>query len=456
MMPETYVDRIEPLLSKQKAFFDSGSTRGLEARLEVLERFENSLQERQEEFLESLQKDLGKPTLEGFLAEYYFVLTEVRALRKSLKKWLRPQRVGSPFYFWPCRNEVRLEPHGVVLIIAPWNYPLQLALAPLLGAVAAGNTVVLKPSEETPACGEFLASLLSDCFDSEWVAVERGDAEFTSALLEYRFDFLFFTGSTRIGKIVAEKAARHLTPCVLELGGKCPCVVDASANLEMAAKRIWIGKLFNAGQTCFAPDFIAVQAEVKDAFVAELKNVLQSHPWEKEMARIVNLRHFERLQKLCNGSDFVKGVDEKEALHLAPRVVELSSWNDPLMEEEIFGPILPVIAYEEDEELFSKLRAAPEPLALYCFSKDKQFVEGLTARVASGGVCVNDIGKHAMNLGLPFGGKGESGHGRYRGRHSVETFSYERAFTTRFFFPDPFESLPPRKKQGEVLRKWMK
>ena len=455
-MPETSAERIKDLLGRQRAYFDSGSSRGLEERIAALERFEKALQAREEEFLAALETDLGKPGLEAFLAEYYFLLTEVRLMRKSLKKWLRPKKVGSPFYLWPCRNEVRLEPHGVVLIIAPWNYPLQLALAPLLGAVAAGNTVVLKPSEETPVCGAFLASLLSECFDPEWVAVEQGGAEFTASLLEHRFDFIFFTGSTGIGKIVAEKAARHLTPCVLELGGKCPCVVDASANLEIAAKRILVGKIFNAGQTCFAPDFIAVQAEVKDALVAELKKVLQAHPWEKEMARIVNLRHYERLQALCSEGDFSKGDDEKGALHLAPRVVEVSSWEEPLMQEEIFGPVLPVISFEKAEDLISKLSALPEPLALYCFSKEKNFVEALTARVASGGVCVNDVGKQGMNLALPFGGKGESGNGRYRGKRSVEAFSYERAYTKRFFLPDPFESLPPRKKQEESLRKWMK
>ena len=455
-MPETSADKIKDLLGRQKAFFQAGGSRGLEKRLTALDGLEKALQARQEDFLQALAKDLGKPTVEAFLAEYYFLLTELRLIRKKLKQWLRPQKVGSPFYFWPCRNEVRWEPHGTVLIIAPWNYPLQLALAPLLGAIAAGNTVVLKPSEETPASSEFLASLLRECFEEDWVSVQQGGAEFTSSLLEHRFDFIFFTGSTQIGKIIAEKAAPHLTPCILELGGKCPCVVDDSADLEMAAKRIWIGKLFNAGQTCFAPDFIAVEASVKEKLIAELKKVLETYPWESEMTRIINERHFERLHGLCDESHFVKGRDDKEALHLAPRVAEVDSWEMPLMQEEIFGPILPVISFENEEELLSKLSSLPEPLALYCFSKKKDFVEALAERVPSGGVCVNDVGKHGMNLALPFGGKGPSGHGRYRGKRSVQSFSYERAYTKRFFFPDPFESLPPRGKQAEFLRKWMK
>ncbi|WP_411845233.1 aldehyde dehydrogenase family protein [Roseibacillus persicicus] len=455
-MNETPTARLEQLLESQKTFFDSGKTRDLDARLEALERFEKALEARQEEILEALAKDLGKPTLEAFLSEYYFLLQEVRLVRKSLKRWLRPRRVSSPFYFWPCRNEVCLEPHGRVLIISPWNYPVQLALAPLLGAVAAGNTVILKPSEETPASAALLEKLLGDCFPPEWVAVVQGGAEFTSSLLEHRFDFLFFTGSTRVGKIVAEKAASQLIPHVLELGGKCPCVVDATADLEVAAKRILIGKLFNAGQTCFAPDFVAVEAGVKDELVKALQTVLQEHPWEQEMGTIVNSKHYQRLKNLCRESDLRKGEDDEDALHLAPRIAASATWEDEVMEEEIFGPILPVVAYETKDELFAQLSKRPEPLALYCFSREEEFVELLTTRVSSGGVCINDVGKHAMNLKSPFGGKGESGYGRYRGKDSVRAFSYERTYTKRYFINDPFESLPPRAKQTELLRKWMK
>lgn len=446
----------ESLVQTQKGFFKSGHTRALEGRLAALVRFEEVFTKNEERILQSLEADLGKPSLEAFLSEYFFVLQELRLLRKSLKKWLRPRRVGSPFYFWPCRNEVRLEPHGTVLVIAPWNYPIQLSLAPVLAAVAAGNTVILKPSEEAPACATLLEELVKEAFDSAWVTVVQGEAEVTASLLENRFDFLFFTGSTRVGKLVAEKAARQLTPTLLELGGKCPCVVDASADLPMTARRILIGKLFNAGQTCFAPDFVAVAAEVKDALLAELQKALQQFPWEKEMGRIVNEKHYQRLQSLCSPDDFQKGGDDESSLHLAPRIAALTDWDAPQLKEEIFGPILPVIAFNHREELFEKLAEFAEPLALYCFSKENEFFEALTTRIPSGGVCLNDVGKQASHLSLPFGGKGESGYGRYRGKRSVEALSYERAYTKRYFFKDLFESLPPRGKQEKALRKWMK
>ena len=455
-MLEISPERLDELLKKQKAFFEAGKTRGLEVRLAALERFETIFVEKKEELLEALQTDLGKPALEAFLAEYHFLLQEVRLLRKSLKQWLRPRRAKSPFYFWPCRNEVRLEPHGQVLIIAPWNCPVQLALAPLLSAVAAGNTVILKPSEEVPACETFLEKLIAECFDSEWVTVVTGGAKFTSSLLDLRFDFLFFTGSTRVGKIVAQKAARHLTPAILELGGKCPCVVDASVDLEETAKRILIGKLFNAGQTCFAPDFVAVDNQIEEALVEELQRVLSAFPWEEEMARIVNGRHYQRLRALCQEGDFRKGDDGPNVLHLAPRIVSGGTWSDSLMQEEIFGPILPVVGYADREDLLEKLSHLPVPLALYCFSTNEAFVDDLTMRVPSGGVCVNDVAKQGSNLEMSFGGKGESGYGRYRGQRSVEAFSYERAYTKRFLWFDPFESIPPRGKQARFLQKWMK
>jgi len=453
---ETSSEQVSGLLQRQKVFFETGKTRDLEGRLRALKRFEKAFTARQEDLMQALAEDLGKPEFEAYLSEYLFLLQEVRLIQKSLKRWLRPRRVGSPIYFMPCRNEVRLEPHGQVLIIAPWNYPVQLALAPLLGAVAAGNTVLLKPSEEAPACAAFLEELVRECFDADWVEVVTGGVEVTSSLLEYRFDFLFFTGSSRVGKIVAAKTAHHLTPSVLELGGKCPCVVDSSANLAIAARRILIGKLFNAGQTCFAPDFIAVQASVRDTFLRELKQTLEAHPWEEELASIINEKNYQRLLKLCQKAGYQKGEDAPELRHLAPRLVELESWEDEVMQEEIFGPILPIVSYEEPKDLFEKLAQFSEPLALYCFSKDEGFISELVARIPSGGVCVNDVGKQATNLKLPFGGKGESGYGRYRGKETVKVFSYERSYSRRYLCKDWFESLPPRGPQMEIIRKWMK
>ena len=456
MRPDPTLSEMDDLIRRQREFFQEGKTRAISLRLEALERFEGAFQARQEEILDALAQDLGKPSIEAFLSEYYFVLQEVRLIRKRLRGWLRPRRVGSPLYFWPIRNRVQWEPHGHVLIVGPWNYPLQLVLAPFLGAVAAGNTVLLKPSEETPATAQVLASLMAEVFDPGFVSVVTGGAKFSASLLERKFDFVFFTGSTEVGRKVAEQIAPHLTPSVMELGGKCPCVVDESADLSITARRILIGKLFNAGQTCFAPDFVVVHRSVKGALVQELLELLRELPWEKEMASIINQKHYQRLKQLCGEETFQKGEDDLSQLHLAPRIFSETDWDASLMQAEIFGPLLPIVEYADRGELYQHLQSRAAPLALYCFTKDSAFIAELAEKVPSGGVTINDIGKHAMNLHLPFGGKGESGHGRYRGKDSVRAFSYERTYSKRFFLPDPFEILPPRGKQDAQMRKWMK
>lgn len=455
-MSSSSPQHLRQLVEGHRSYFQEGRTRSLAPRIELLKSFENALVEAREEILAALQSDLGKPPLESFLAEYYFLLDEVRLTRRKLKKWLKPRRAGSPFYFWPCRNRIHWEPHGVVLIISPWNYPFQLALSPLLAALAAGNTIVLKPSEHSPATSKLIRELVAKSFPPGLVSVVEGDAETTSQLLKEPFDFLFFTGSTRVGKVVAEKASQHLTPTILELGGKCPCIVDKSADPAVAARRILFGKLFNAGQTCFAPDFIAVHLDQKEALVQELQTCLAAHPWEDEMARIIHHKHFAHLKEMLQGDVFRKGADREEDLHFAPRIIRDADWDSPCMSEEIFGPILPIITYQDEAELLTRLRKLSTPLALYIFSRDQPFLDRVREQIPSGGLCINDVGKHASNLQLPFGGKGASGHGRYRGRYGVEAFSYQRPITKRYYLPDPFESLPPRQKQFEVLKKWMR
>ncbi|MEM8953322.1 MAG: aldehyde dehydrogenase family protein [Verrucomicrobiota bacterium] len=455
-MQDTPLEDLSEHVKKQREFFASKGTLTLEVRLNALSRFQNVFEAHQDAILYALKDDLGKPTIEAFLSEYYFLLEELRLIRKSLKKWLRPKKAKSPFYFLPCRNRIHREPHGNALVIAPWNYPIQLALSPLAAAVAAGNTVILKPSEEAPATAKILHELIAESFPPEHAIVLQGGPTFTDRLLDHRFDFLFFTGSTNVGKVIAQKAAQHLTPHVLELGGKCPCVVDATANLSIAAKRILVGKLFNAGQTCFAPDFVAVHESAKAKLIEELTEIMERLPWENEIARIINRRHYERLLSLVAGEPVQKGTDDPDALHLAPRILPEAQWSDAVMQQEVFGPILPVVTYRTQDDIIEKLSRYSTPLALYCFSKDPRFTAHLLSNVPSGGVCLNDVGKHASNLHLPFGGKGDSGHGRYRGKAGVEAFSYQRTVSTRFFLPDPFESLPPRAKQTTMLRKWMK
>ncbi len=451
-IPST-VQEIDTLLEAQRGYFSSGKTRSLSARRESLNRLESVLVDRQDDLLAALNQDLGKPGVEAYLAEYYFLLQELRLIKKSLKKWLKPQRVSSPVYFQPCRTEIRREAFGVTLIIAPWNYPVQLALSPLIAAVAAGNTVVLKPSEMAMATEKLLVEIIESAFAKEHVAVVTGDASVAGELLERQFDFVFFTGSTGIGKIVAEKAAVNLTPTILELGGKCPCIVDASVDVEVAARRILAGKFFNGGQTCFAPDFVVVHESVKEALIAAFERVMASAPWNDEMAHIINDRHYDRLLKLLGGDEIKQGDDNRDELRLAPRILSQVSWDDEVMEEEIFGPILPVLEYSDPADLVQRLSVYGSPLALYLFSKDEGFQESMMESIRSGGVCINDTMKQGSQLHTPFGGVGDSGHGRYRGHAGVDALSYHRTVCKRASWaPEIFELMPP---YGDKLN-WLK
>ncbi|MGE9268679.1 MAG: aldehyde dehydrogenase family protein [Verrucomicrobiales bacterium] len=432
-----------------------GEWRACRARLDRLER---ALREREEAILVALAADLGKPGLEAYVAEFYFVLQELRLLRRKGGKWRKTRRVGSPAYFFPARSELRREAFGVALIVAPWNYPLQLALGPLMNAVAAGNGVVLKPSELSPATNEVLREIVAEVFpDGGGVVVDGGAAE-VQALIAAEPDFVFFTGSTEVGRKIAAGAAEVLAPCVLELGGKSPAVFGEEVKLEVAVRRLLAGKFFNGGQTCFAPDFVCVPASLREAFLAEVERLFAEVPWREEMARIVSEGHFRRLEGLLEGAEVLarQGGDERGKLRLAPRVVA-ADWASELMKEEIFGPLLPVIFYENEAELRRELAARPSPLALYLFSEDRAWVEEWLGLLRSGGVCVNDTMKQGASLTLPFGGVGESGYGRYRGRAGVEAFSYARALVRRgTWAPRALDFLPPYAPAFKWLRKFLR
>ncbi|MBK1830534.1 aldehyde dehydrogenase family protein [Verrucomicrobiaceae bacterium R5-34] len=448
-------DKIDELLERQKTFFTDGGTRSYVFRIEALECLENQLTDHRDDILQALADDLGKPGMEAFVAEYHFLLEELRLIKKSLRKWLKPKRVSSAFYLHPCRSEIRNEPFGAALIMAPWNYPIQLSFSPLMAAIAAGNTVVLKPSEVSTACEKLIVKIVQQSFSPEHVAVVTGDADVAEALLERPFDFFFFTGSTAIGRIVASKAVEQLAPCVLELGGKCPAVVDQSADLEVAALRILTGKFFNGGQTCFAPDFIAVHDSVKDQLIEEIRKVLDAVRWNGEMAHVINSRQYDRLKKLTDGvANMIQQGDDREAsLEMAPRVMPDVGWEDEVMEEEIFGPILPVVRFQSEAELIQRLSNYGSPLALYLFTNSDSFTQKMTTAIRSGGVCVNDTMKQGAHLKLPFGGVGESGYGRYRGRSGLETFTYQRGVVKKpTWGPDWFDPRPP---YGDKL-KWLK
>lgn len=447
----------QEIVEEQREFFRSGATRDLEWRREKLSRLEAVLIEKREEILECLAADLGKPGMEAFLAEYYFLLEEIRLVRKKLKGWLKKKRVSSPFYFWPCRSWIERHPFGVVLIMAPWNYPFQLSLSPLLAAIAAGNTVVLKPSELALQSERLILEIVGEVFAGQGVAVVTGGVEVAKGLLGEKFDFIFFTGSTAVGREVAEIAGRTLTPSLLELGGKCPCVVGSGADLVKSARRLVAGKLMNAGQTCFAPDFVLVDACVEEEFRQCLRGVLEEVSWDAEMAGVISERHVERLQGLCVGEVEQFGEDDLARRYLAPRLIAGVDWNHPAMKEEVFGPVLPMMTFESEEDLLERLGKLESPLAVYCFSSEEDFVEKVTGSLPSGSLCVNDTMKQFSQLQLPLGGVGQSGSGRYRGRFGVEALSYEKSVTKRYFVgKDLMEMMPPYEKAFRWLKRFMR
>jgi aldehyde dehydrogenase (NAD+) len=448
------------ITTQQKAFFRSGQTRDWGFRIRLLAKLEQVIELRREEILAALGRDLGKPLIEAYLSEVFFVKKEIQLFRKRLRQWVGAERVGAPFYHFPVRSEIRREPFGRALIISPWNYPFQLAVSPLIAAVAAGNCVIVKPSEAAPATAQILRKIAAEVFAPEHVEVLTGGMELSQSLLAEKFDIIFFTGSEKVGRLVAKAAAEHLTPVILELGGKCPVVVDREVNIGIAANRIVAAKFFNSGQTCFAPDFVVVHQEIRDDLITEMIRQLESFYPEgnrADLARILNPTHFERLTAMIEGEEWYKhGSDDPETLFFAPTIIKHADWESTSMQEEIFGPLLPVLAYSSPDSLIEKLQAMPAPLALYLFSKNQAWVEQLMAAVPSGGVGINDLMKQSSNLALPFGGVGRSGMGRYRGKFGFDAFTYQQAVSRRWLVNDFFSIQPPYAGKLERFRKFLK
>ena len=446
--------RISQMVADQKQYFLTGATLPLQTRRAALSAILSGLEEHEDQFLEALESDLGKPRIEAWLSEIFFLKTELRLTIKRLKRWMKPESAGHPLFLLPSVSSIHRDPFGTALVISPWNYPLQLALAPAISAIAGGNTVVIKPSESTPATSRVLAELIQQSCPPELATVIEGDASTASALLEQDFDFFFFTGGEKVGRIVAHAAAEKLAPCVLELGGKCPAVIDWSTDIPKAVERIASGKFFNAGQTCLAPDFVAVPDILLDEFLSELGSFLELAYGGKQMeiAHCINEKHRERVLSLVPDHASQVGNDGPEPLKLAPRWAVVD-WGDPCMKEEIFGPFLPIISYPERSSFIDKLAQLPSPLALYLFSDSRDFCNEVMKHLPSGSVCINDVMKQALNLELPFGGVGPSGHGRYRGRAGFNTFTYQRPVSRRFMIKDLFAIRPP---YGGMLRKMRK
>ncbi|MCL6515302.1 aldehyde dehydrogenase [Alicyclobacillus sp.] len=452
------VDGPHDIVEQQRAYFQSGQTLDLAFRLQALRRLLEQIAAREADISRALHADLHKSAFEAYSTEIGFVLAEIRFTLRHLHRWVRPERVRTPLTHLGAKSLVIPQPYGVTLIIAPWNYPFQLAIAPLIGAIAAGNCAVIKPSEWAPRTAMVVQEIVSSVFPKEHVCVVQGAVEETQALLAEPFDYIFFTGSTAVGRVVMEAAAKHLTPVTLELGGKSPAIVHRDARLDLAAKRIAWGKFTNAGQTCIAPDYVYVHRAVRDAFLTSLQQAIVHlygpRPLENPAyTRIVSEHHFHRLMAFIQPHQvFLGGQGRPDERVLEPTVLVDVTWEDPVMQEEIFGPILPVLVYEDLGEVMEALQSRPKPLALYLFTQDAEIERRVLERVPFGGGCVNDTLYHFASPHLPFGGVGHSGMGAYHGRASFDTFSHRKSVlkqTVRFDLPFRY----PNQKDG---LKWVK
>lgn len=438
------MNQFDPLMKEQRSFFASGKTLDYAYRIEQLKNLKTMLKKHEHEIYQALQRDLNKSRHETLTTELGLLYSEIDFAIRHLKKWMEPEQVDAPITHKGTTNLIVKEPYGTILIMAPWNYPLQLALAPAIGAIAAGNTIILKPSELTQATSQLLADMIRKTYPPNYFTVIEGDKTISKELLEYPFDYIFFTGSPAVGKIVMQKASKFLTPITLELGGKSPAIVDKDAHIDLAAKRLVWGKFTNAGQTCVAPDYLYVHKDVRNKLLKKLKKYIVDLYGKKAIdedsyVRIVSSTHFARLKQfLSNGTIYYGGTFNEEKLKIEPTIIENISWDDPIMQEEIFGPLLPVLTFTELDGVINQIKLIDKPLALYYFGNKSKTQEKIIKNISFGGGCINDTLYHLANPHLPFGGVGSSGIGAYHGKYSFDTFSHRKSImkqTTKVDLP---------------------
>lgn len=457
-------EQLSHLLAEHRHYFNTGITRTLRFRLEQLQKLKTAIKRSEARIIEALNQDLHKSEFEAYATEIGFTLDSIGYMMKHLRRWMKPVKVGSPLHLFPARSRILSEPYGTVLIIGPFNYPFQLLIEPLIGAIAAGNCAVLKPSESTPATSAVLREMIRDTFDPGYIRVVEGEKETTSLLIHAAFDYIFFTGSVPVGRLVMEAAAKNLVPVTLELGGKSPVIVDRTADLETAAKRIIWGKLINAGQTCIAPDYLLVHSGVAAELIERMKICITRFygadaRLSTDYGRIVNERQLRRIgdmlvrdrRKLIHGGTVVP-----EELYIEPSLIYPADWSDASMEDEIFGPVLPIMEYHRLEDAIESINARPKPLALYLFTEDKQVEQQVMSQVPFGGGCINDTISHVASTRLPFGGVGSSGIGSYHGKHSFELFSHRKSVVKRSTKFDTGIVYPPYGNKVKLARKLLK
>ncbi|MDO5540044.1 MAG: aldehyde dehydrogenase [Eubacteriales bacterium] len=451
--------RIEEIIERQRAFFASGATKKTEFRKEQLKKLQECIHKYEKEIYDALYRDLNKAPFECYATEMGIVLDEINFMLKHLDRWSRPQRVRTPVTQFPSKCFRVSEPYGVVLVMAPWNYPFQLSLAPLVGAVAAGNCVILKPSAYAPYTSAVLSKILRENFSDQFITVIEGGREENAQLLAQRFDYIFFTGGVTVGKLVMESAAKHLTPVTLELGGKSPCIVDETADIKMTARRLVWGKYLNAGQTCVAPDYVLVQSSVRDDLIKAMKKEIRRQFGKEPLKnndypRIINQKHFERLQGLMKDTNILEGgTCSEESLKIAPTILAGVHGESPVMQEEIFGPVLPVLMFDRIEDAVAFVNRREKPLALYLFTKNAYSEKLVLEQTSYGGGCINDTVVHLATPYMPFGGVGSSGMGCYHGKESFETFTHKKSIMKKALWPDiPLRYAPYRRLSLKLLK----
>ncbi|TDM00703.1 aldehyde dehydrogenase [Macrococcus carouselicus] len=447
-------------LAEINQFFDTDRTKDPKFRKKQLKALRKEIKTREKDILAALAHDLGKGKLEGYASEIGIVLKSISMFIKEMKNYSKVETINTPLMQFPGKSYIMREPLGTVLIIGPFNYPFQLVMEPLVGALAAGNCAVVKPSEQTPATSQVIEEIISTVFAPDYVRVYQGEKEVTAELLEQKFDFIFFTGSTKVGQIVYEAASKNLVPVALELGGKSPTIIDKTANIKVAAERIAFGKFMNTGQTCVAPDYLLIDREVKDQFIKAMRSTIKDfygkNPQNSEdYGRIVNERHFDRLNELLKSAEndiVIGGETDRAARYIAPTLIDNVGLDDELMKEEIFGPLLPIVAFDDRDDVFRIVKSYDKPLALYLFSEDEDFVKTVFKRLSFGGGCINDTLMHVSNPYLPFGGVGASGIGHYHGKYSFDLFSHQKAYMTKGTKLETGLMFPPYKGKFKYIR----